>query len=86
MRGSRQGDSHGTDAGEPEHARSLTTAIRYQTAASMAVQRSQRAFFAYRKARLHGLIVPQPVPPEATNQNRTNKSPRRTCEPGACAP
>ena len=42
----RAGRSHGTDMQEPEHARSLGTAIRYLTAAGMATQRAQRAFLA----------------------------------------
>ena len=37
--------SHGTNMQEPENARSMGTAIRYMTAAGMATQRAQRAFF-----------------------------------------
>jgi hypothetical protein len=44
--------SHGGDLQEPRHAASLTTAIRYQTAAGMA---AQRALLAHRKARQDGL-------------------------------
>jgi hypothetical protein len=38
------GRSHGTDLQEPEHARSLATALRYLTAVGMATQRACRAF------------------------------------------
>ena len=52
------GRSHGSDLQEPEHARSLGTAIRYLTAAGMASQRAQRAFFQHRKAKRDGLLLP----------------------------
>jgi hypothetical protein len=67
----RPGRSCGTDLQEPEHARSLGTAIRYMTAAGMATQRAQRAFLQHRKAKRDGLIVPMaeaPAEPPA-NQN-----------------
>ncbi|MFO1046845.1 MAG: hypothetical protein U1E52_02955 [Geminicoccaceae bacterium] len=54
---------HGGDLKDPANATSLGTAIRYRTGAGMAVQRAQRAFYAYRKARQDGLVVAQP--PEA---------------------
>ena len=68
------GRGHGGDLQEPRHAASLTTAIRYQTAAGMAVMRAQRALLAHRKAKKDGL-APEiaravPVPPEPANQNR----------------
>jgi hypothetical protein len=85
------GVSHGPDAQEPAHALSLSTAVRYQTAAGTATQRAQRGFFAYRTAKLHGLIVPQPTPAdpaptEPANENRTNEPARGTDEPERCEP
>jgi hypothetical protein len=75
------GRSHGTDLQDARHAAALGTALRYQTAAGMATQRAQRAFFAHRKAVKDGLVpeaadeavpdVPAPVP-EPANQNCTN--------------
>ena len=50
----RPGRSHGSDMQEPENARSMGTAIRYMTAAGMATQRAQRAFFQHRKAKRTG--------------------------------
>ena len=73
----RSGRSCGTDLQEPEHARSLGTAIRYMTAAGMATQRAQRAFFHHRKAKRDGLLLPvadAPAEPPA-NQNCTNEFP-----------
>ena len=72
----RPGRSHGTNMQEPENARSLGTAIRYMTAAGMASQRAQRAFFQHRKAKRDDLIVPA-AEPEAipANQNGTNEFP-----------
>ena len=55
---------------------SLNTALRYMTAAGMATQRAQRAFFQHRKAKRDGLLVPsaqEPVEPPA-NQNCTNEN------------
>lgn len=77
------GHSFGNDTGEPGQALSLGTAIRYQTAAGMATQRAQRAYFAYRTAKLRGLFVPRPAAPgpEPVNQNFTNELPRGTSEP-----
>jgi len=65
----------GGDLQQPAHALSLTTALRYATAAGMAVQRAQRAFLAHRKAVRAGLVLPgaAPAPAEAANQNRTNE-------------
>ena len=77
----RAGRSCGTDLQEPEHARSLGTAIRYMSAAGMATQRAQRAFFQHRKAKRDDLILPAaegPAEPPA-NQNGTNEN---TSEPG----
>src|SRR4051794_21249249 len=64
----------GGDLQQPGHALSLNTAVRYATAAGMAVQRAQRAFLAHRKAVRAGLVLPgaAPAPAEAANQNRTN--------------
>src|SRR3954454_9725817 len=68
------GRSHGTDLAEPAHARSLTTAIRYMTAAGMATQRAQRAFLAHQKARQAGLILPASEPVECpADENDTNE-------------
>ena len=70
----RAGRSCGTDLQEPEHARSLGTAIRYMTAAGMATQRAQRAFFQHRKAKQAGLILPATEAAEVpANQNCTNE-------------
>ena len=78
----RAGRSHGTDMQEPEHARSMGTAIRYMTAAGMATQRAQRAFFAHRKAKQAGLILPAAEPAEApANQNGTNEITREPDRP-----
>ena len=63
----RPGRTHGTDTQDPTHARSLGTAIRYLTAAGMATQRAQRAFFHHRKAKQSGLILPA-AEPVATGQ------------------
>jgi hypothetical protein len=72
----RAGRSCGTDLQEPEHARSLGTAIRYMTAAGMATQRAQRAFFQHRKAKRDGLLLPAAEPAELpANQNCTNEFP-----------
>ena len=79
------GHSHGSDAQAPAHALSPSTAIRYQTAAGMAVQRAQRTLLAYRKAVLEGLIVPQPVPAEPANENLAH-APPGTDEPGHAEP
>ena len=70
----RPGRSHGSDLQEPAHARSLGTAIRYMTAAGMATQRAQRAFFQHRKAKRDGLLLPavETAEPPA-NQNDTNE-------------
>ena len=72
----RPGRSHGTNLQKPENVRSLGTALRYMTAAGMATQRAQRAFFQHRKAKRDGLILP--APPELAeppaNQNRTNEN------------
>ncbi len=68
------GRSHGSALQEPAHARSLGTAIRYMTAAGMATQRAQRAFFQHRKARRDGLLLPvAEVSEPAANQNDTNE-------------
>ena len=79
----RPGRSHGTNLQQPRHARSLNTALRYLTAASMATQRAQRAFFQHRKAKCQGLLVP--APPELAeppaNQNYTNENPREPDRP-----
>src|SRR4051812_28696229 len=48
----------GGDLQQPAHALSLSTALRYATAAGMAVQRAQRAFLAHRKALRAGLVLP----------------------------
>jgi hypothetical protein len=71
------GRSHGTDLRDPEHARSMTTAIRYMSAAGMASQRAQRAFVAHRKAKQAGLILPAEEPAEVANQNDTSEFPDR---------
>ena len=72
----RPGRSHGTNMQQPENVRSLDTALRYLTAAGMATQRAQRAFFQHRKAKRDGLLVP--APPELAeppaNQNYTNEN------------
>jgi hypothetical protein len=68
----RPGHSHGTDLHDPAHARSMTTALRYMTAAGMATQRAQRAFLAHRKAKAARLILPVEEP---ANENRTNELP-----------
>ena len=69
----RPGRGPGGELQEPRHAASLTTAIRYQTAAGMAVMRAQRALLAHRKAKKDGLAPDiaraVPVPPEPANQN-----------------
>ena len=79
----RPGRSHGTNLQEPRHALSLNTALRYMTAAGMATQRAQRAFFQHRKAKCDGLIVP--APPELAeppaNQNCTNENTREPDRP-----
>src|SRR5215212_6917373 len=65
----------GGDLQQPGHALSLNTAVRYATAAGMAVQRAQRAFLAHRKALRAGLVRPgaAAAPAEAAaNQNRTS--------------
>ncbi len=68
------GRSHGSALQEPGHARSLGTAIRYMTAAGMATQRAQRAFFQHRKAKRDGLLLPvAEVSEPAANQNDTNE-------------
>src|SRR3954453_1455319 len=84
------GRPHGGDLQEPRHALSLSTALRYLTAASMA---SQRAFLAHRKARRDGLLVPGPTAlPDAANENRTNENTaaaakcRNELPPGAPSP
>ncbi len=69
----RPGRSHGTDLHEPEHARSLGTALRYMTAAGMATQRAHRAFLAHRKAKQAGLVLPAAEPAESVNENCTNE-------------
>ena len=51
------GRSHGSDLQPPDHAASLTTAIRYATAAGTATRRAQRAFLEHRKAKQEGLIL-----------------------------
>ena len=64
----------GGDLQQPQHALSLSTAVRYASAAGMATQRAQRAFLAHRKAKVLGLVVIGPVAPaEAANQNCTNE-------------
>ena len=71
------GRGHGSDLQEPGHALSLNAALRYLTAASMATQRAQRAFFQHRRAKRDCLLVP--APPEVgeppANQNGTNELP-----------
>ena len=64
------GRSHGTDLQEPAHSRSLTTALRYMTAAGMATQRAHRTFLAHRKAKAARLILPveEPAHEECTNE------------------
>src|SRR3954462_235727 len=62
----------GGDLQQPACALSLSTAVRYATAAGMAVQRAQRAFLAHRKALRAGLVLPAAVTPGAANENRTN--------------
>ena len=70
-----EGRPCGGDLQQPAHALSLTTALRYATAAGMAVQRAQRAFLAHRKAKAQaGLVLPAAhAPPAAANENRTNE-------------
>ena len=80
----RPGRSHGTNMQEPRHAMSLNTALRYLTAAGMATQRAQRAFFQHRKAKRDGLLVPAPheIAEPPANQNYTNENtsePDRPC-------
>ncbi len=69
----RPGRGPGGELQDPRHAASLTTAIRYQTAAGMAVMRAQRTLLAHRKAKKDGLAPDiaraVPVPPEPANQN-----------------
>ena len=68
------GRPHGGDLQEPRHALSLTTALRYLTAAGMASQRAQRAFLAHRKAKQAGLTLPAEVPVKVpANQDDTNE-------------
>ena len=64
----------GGDLQQPQHALSLSTAVRYASAAGMATQRAQRAFLAHRKAKAQGLVVIGAVAPaDAANQNCTNE-------------
>src|SRR4051812_50001526 len=66
----------GGDLQQPGHALSLNTAVRYATAAGLAVQRAQRAFLAHRRALRAGLVLPAAAaPPDAANENRTNNFP-----------
>src|SRR4051812_32541174 len=67
----------GGDLQQPGHALSLNTAVRYATAAGMAVQRAQRAFLAHRKAVRAGLVLAgaAAAPAEAANENRPNDWP-----------
>src|SRR4051794_21386960 len=67
----------GGDLQQPGHALSLNTAVRYATAAGMAVQRAQRAFLAHRQAVRAGLVLAgaATAPAEAANENRTNELP-----------
>jgi hypothetical protein len=83
----RAGRSCGSDLKEPDNARSLGTAIRYMTAAGMATQRAQRAFFQHRKAKRDGLILPV-AEPEATpaNENCTNEFPAVSAPAEAMTP
>ena len=67
-----EGRPCGGDLQQPQHALSLTTAIRYATSAGMAVQRAQRAFLAHRKGKALGLLAGTAAPPEPANENRTN--------------
>ena len=67
-----EGRPCGGDLQQPQHALSLTTAIRYATSAGMAVQRAQRAFLAHRKGKKQGLLAATATPPAAANQNCTN--------------
>src|SRR3954464_1557896 len=67
-----EGRPCGGDLQQPAHALSLSTALRYATAAGMAVQRAQRAFLAHRKAQAQGLVLPAAMAPAAANENRTN--------------
>ena len=84
----RPGRRHGTDMAEPEHARSLGTALRYLTAAGMATQRAQRAFLVHRKAKQAGLILRAAARPSCRRQNCTNElpaavgGPRRSADDG----
>ena len=65
------GRSHGSDLQVPDHAAALTTALRYQGSAGMAVRRATRAFLEHRKAKQAGLLLPactrEPEPRECTN-------------------
>jgi hypothetical protein len=70
-----EGRPCGGDLQQPAHALSLTTALRYATAAGMAVQRAQRAFLAHCKAVRAGLVLPAGMAPAAANENRTNDFP-----------
>src|SRR4051812_41399467 len=67
----------GGDLQQPQHALSLSTAVRYATAAGMAVQRAQQAFLAHRQAVRAGLVLAgaATAPAEAANENRTNELP-----------
>ena len=81
-----EGRPHGGDLQVPAYALSLSTALRYMTAASMATQRAQRAFLAHRKAVRDGLLGPETAAPRAANENCTNESrPRRLREPDPLA-
>ena len=81
-----EGRPHGGDLQEPRYALSLSTAVRYMTAASMATQRAQRAFLAHRKAARDGLLGPETTAPRAANENCTNESrPRRLQAPDPLA-
>ena len=84
----RAGRRHGSDLQEPEHARSLSTAIRYLTAAGMATQRAQRAFFQHRKAKRDGLLLPAAEarasrPPIRMARTKTRPNPTA---PAPCPP
>ena len=84
----RAGRSCGTDLQEPEHARSLGTAIRYLTAAGMATQRAQRAFFQHRKAKRDGLILPAAEEPRSRPPIRMARTKTRPnpAAPSRCPP
>jgi hypothetical protein len=69
----RPGRAYGTDLHELAHARALTTAIRYLTAAGTATQRAQHAFLAHRRAKQQGLILPAAAPAAAAGRNGTNE-------------